>query len=168
MVTPLYGEISDYRYRLINYVGGGLMLGASFSSALHFTRGLRNAPSGGRLAGGVHAVRTNVPPVAGRCGGFVAAFWAVESAVCLARGRREDHWNSIVAGATTFGLYNARRGAPAATLCALVGAASFAGVAGIWWTMELWHSTIAQHYRREVQMNHGSPADPIVGAIEYR
>ncbi|CAO2201445.1 unnamed protein product [Urochloa humidicola] len=159
MVTPLYGEISDYRYRLIDYVGGGLMLGASFGSAFHFIRGLRNAPNGGRLAGGFHAVRTKVPPVAGSCGAFLAAFWAIESGVCLARDRREDHWNSIVAGATTFGLSNARKGFRPATLCALLGAASFAGVAGIWWTIELGDSTIVQHYRREAQMNQGSQAD---------
>jgi hypothetical protein len=48
----------------------------------------------------------------------------------LARGGREDHRNSIAAGAAAFGLAKARRGALAATLFALLGAATFAGLAG--------------------------------------
>ncbi|CAL4998375.1 unnamed protein product [Urochloa decumbens] len=169
MVKPFYGEISDYRYRLVDYVGDGILLGVSFGSPFHFVRGLRSSPRGSaRLAGGVHAIRTNVPRFAGEWGAVMASVWAVESAVCLARGRKEDHWNSIAAGAVTCGLANVRRGAPAATLGALVGAASFAGLAGVWWTIELWHSTLVQHCRREAQMNHGSPADPTTGSIEYR
>ncbi|CAL5002492.1 unnamed protein product [Urochloa decumbens] len=143
--TPYYGEISDYRYRLVDYVGDGILLGVSFGSPFHFVRGLRSSPRGARLAGGVHAIRTNVPRFAGEWGALMASLWAVESAVCLARGRREDHWNSIAAGATILGLANARRGVPAATLSALLGAASFAGLAGMWWTIELWHSR--QHHR---------------------
>ncbi|CAO2206600.1 unnamed protein product [Urochloa humidicola] len=95
MVTPSYGEISDYRYRLINYMGDGILLGTSFGSAFHFIRGLRNSPRGARLAGSVHAIRTNVPRFAGEWGAVMASLCAVESAVCIARGRTEDHWNSI-------------------------------------------------------------------------
>ncbi|KAF8701883.1 hypothetical protein HU200_033210 [Digitaria exilis] len=161
--TPLYGEISDYRHPLVDYVGDGFLIGASFGSAYHFTRGAlrrRSPPSGGgRLAGGVRAVRNNVPLVAGRCGAQLAVFWAVESAASAARGvPREDHWNTIAAGAATCGLASARRGAPAAAaLFALLGAAAFAGLAGAWWIMDVdaWHS----RRRREVQMNRGSPDD---------
>ncbi|RCV30828.1 hypothetical protein SEVIR_6G137600v4 [Setaria viridis] len=161
-----YVEISDYRYRLIDYVGDGFVLGASFGSAFHFIRGLRNSPDGGRLAGGVRAVRTNVPRVAGRGGACLALFWAVESATCLAR-RRDDLWNSIAAGAATGGLFNVHRGAPAATLFALLGAASFVGLAGALWSVDLWNSRLFDHFA-EVELNRGSPADPIVGSIEYR
>ncbi|CAO2201572.1 unnamed protein product [Urochloa humidicola] len=168
VTTPFYGEISDYRYRLVDYVGNGVLLGTSFGSSFHFIRGLRNSPRGARFAGSLHAIRTNVPRLAGEGGAVMATFWAVESAVCLARGRKEDHWNSIAAGAVIGGLASVRRGAPAATLFALVGAASFAGLAGVWWTIEFCHSTLVQHYRREAQMNHGLPADLITGSIEYR
>ncbi|KAF8675598.1 hypothetical protein HU200_047670 [Digitaria exilis] len=168
---PTYGEISDYRYRLIDYVGGGFALCASSGSAFHFTKGFRSSPNGGRLAGGARAVRTNVPRFAGRGGAFLAVFWAVESGMCLARDWREDHWNSIAAGAATFGLGNARRGAPAATLFALLGAASFAGLAGAWWTLDLWNSIRVDHVSPPLVAINSCPTDQgaqTVGSIEYR
>lgn len=196
MVTPSYGEISDYRYRLIDYVGGGFSLSAVFGSAFHFASGFRNSPSGGRLVGGVRAVRTNVPPFAGRGGALLAGLWAVESAMCLARDRREDHWNTTVAGTATSGLAYAQRGTRAATLSSLLGAATFTGLAGAWWSLELYlyHSRL-NRLASEIQVDHGSPpfvqrrtffrqwlatagvaikpcrtdhGTPIVGSIEYR
>ncbi|KAF8697447.1 hypothetical protein HU200_036048 [Digitaria exilis] len=159
MATPSYGEISDYRYRLIDYVGGGFSLSAVFGSAYHFASGFRNSPSGGRLAGGVRAVRTKVPPFAGRGGALLAVIWAIESGMCLARGRREDHWNTIVAGTATCGLAYARRGAPAATLHALLGAATFAGVVGASLALDLYlyHQSRLNSLGREIQVDHCSP-----------
>ncbi|OEL20440.1 hypothetical protein BAE44_0018540 [Dichanthelium oligosanthes] len=72
--------------------------------------------------------------------------------MCLAHGRSEDPWNSIVAGATTFGLANARRGAPAATFFVLLGAKTVEGIAGAEWTFELIHSLNGQF-----ELNHDSP-----------
>ncbi|CAO2201567.1 unnamed protein product [Urochloa humidicola] len=168
MVMPSYGEISDYRYRLIDYVGDGFLIGSSFGSAFHFLKGLRNSPSGGRLAGGVHAVRRNVPRVAGRGAASLALFWAFESATCLARGWNDDRWNSVPAGAATLGIVNARRGAPAAALFALLGATTFAGLAVAWWGLDLWCSPLIHYYAYQGQPNHSSPPDPIVGSIEDR
>lgn len=158
----MYGDIPDYRYRIMDYVGDGFLVGGSLGSAFHFIRGFKNSPSDGRrLAGGIRAVRTNLPRVAGSSGAGLAVFSAFESAMFLARGGREDHWNSIAAGAAAFGLAKARRGALAATLFALLGAATFAGLAGARWTVELWHSRL-HRLDREVRMNRGLlPAPPL-------
>ncbi|CAL5002491.1 unnamed protein product [Urochloa decumbens] len=168
VATPSYGEISDYRYRLVDYVGDGFLIGSSFGSAFHFLKGLRNSPSGRRLAGGVHAVRKNVPRFAGRSAASLALFWAIESATCLARGGIDDHWNSVPAGAATFGIFSARRGAPAAALFALLGATTFSGFAVAWWGLDLLCSPLLDYHAQEGQLNHASPADPIVGSIENR
>ncbi|CAO2187987.1 unnamed protein product [Urochloa humidicola] len=168
MVMPFYGEISDYRYRLVDYVGEGFLIGSSFGSAFHFLKGLRNSPSGGRLAGGVHAVRKNVPRVAGRATASLALFWAFESAAGLARGRIYDHWNSVPAGAATLAIVNARRGASAAALFALLGATTFAGLAVAWSGLDLLCSPLLDYYTHQDQPNHSSPADPIVGSIKNR
>ncbi|CAO2163519.1 unnamed protein product [Urochloa humidicola] len=119
----LNGEVPDYRYRLIDYVGDGILIGLTIGSPYQFIKGLYNSPSGGRLAGGVHAVRTEAPRYAGRLAGGLAVFWALESGMSLARHGREDHLNSIVAGTATYGLINLHRGAPIAARSALLAAA---------------------------------------------
>ena len=126
----MYGEIPDYRYRLIDYVGDGIVIGSSIGTPYHFTKGFLNSPNGGRLAGGVRAVRTDVPRFAGRLAGLLAVFWAHESGMSLARRRREDHWNHIIAGIGTYALAIMHRGAPAAARSALLAGHGDRGVVG--------------------------------------
>ncbi|WVZ77677.1 hypothetical protein U9M48_025517 [Paspalum notatum var. saurae] len=157
---PTYGEIRDHRYRLIDYVGDGFLVNASYGSAVHFVRGLiSNSSHGGRLAAGVRAARTHALRYGGAGGTGMAIFWACESAMFLARGRREDPWNFIAAGAGTFGLCSARRGAAGAALFALLGAASCAGIAGAWWASESWYSH-CRKMGRETPKSRGLPPPP--------
>ncbi|CAO2188781.1 unnamed protein product [Urochloa humidicola] len=154
----MYTEIPDYRYRLIDYVGDGILIGSYLGSPFYFIRGLHNSPRGGRLAGGVHAVRANVPRFAGMIAGRLAVFSVLESGMSLARGRREDQWNTIVAGTGTYGLDHLRRGgAPAAARGALLAAAFFVGMALAEFSFDDWHSRLVRS-GREIRMQGWLPA----------
>ncbi|KAF8701880.1 hypothetical protein HU200_033207 [Digitaria exilis] len=154
----MYDEIPDYRYRLIDYVGDGIVLGALIGSPYYFIRGLCNSPSrGGRLAGGVHAVRTNVPRFCGRGAGILAVFWALESGMSLARRRREDKWNLIVAGTGTYALVNVRRGARAAARSSLLASMFYVGISLAGLSFASWHSGVVRS-GRECRIQGGLPA----------
>ncbi|CAO2163369.1 unnamed protein product [Urochloa humidicola] len=117
-----YGKIPDRRHRFISFVGDGFVVGLASSSAFHFVSGLRGSPRGGRLAGGAQAVRAKAPAFACWLGAYAAARCSLETAMSIAR-RREDNWNSIAAGAASMGLLEIHRGARAAALSAIIGAA---------------------------------------------
>ncbi|CAO2188208.1 unnamed protein product [Urochloa humidicola] len=117
-----YGKIPDRRRRFISFVGDGFVVGLVSSSAFHFLSGLRGSPRGGRLAGGAQAVRAKAPAFACWLGAYAAVFFSLETAMSIAR-PREDSWNSIAAGAASSCLLEMRRGARAAALSALIGAA---------------------------------------------
>lgn len=153
----MYLEIPEYSYRLIDYVGDGFFIGSLIGSPYYFIRGLCNSPSGGRLAGGVHAVRTNVPRFSGRGAGLLAVFWALESGMCLARRRREDMWNSIVAGTGTFALVNIRRGARAAARSSLLASMFYVGIVLADLSFDSWHSGLVRS-GREFRIQGGLPA----------
>ncbi|CAO2188775.1 unnamed protein product [Urochloa humidicola] len=152
----MYAEIPDYRYRLIDYVGDGILIGSFVGSPFYFIRGLYNSPSGGRLAGGVHAVGANVPRFAGMLAGRFAVC-ALESGMSLARDRREDHLNSAVAGTATYGLVNLHRGAPAAARVTLLAAAFSVGIAFADVSFDDWHSRLVRS-GREIRMQGWLPA----------
>ncbi|CAL5006303.1 unnamed protein product [Urochloa decumbens] len=153
----MYDEIPDYRYRLIDYVGDDILIGSSLGSPFYFIKGLYNSPGGGRLAGGVHAVHANVPLFAGRLAGRLAVFSAMGSGMSLARGRKEDPWNTIVAGTGTLGLVNLHRGAPAAARAALLAAAFFIGMAFADFSFDDWHSRLIRS-GGEVRIHRWLPA----------
>ncbi|CAO2210803.1 unnamed protein product [Urochloa humidicola] len=159
MQFHLNGEVPDYRYRLIDYVGDGIVIGLSVGSPYHFIKGIYASPNGGggRLAGGVRAVRTEAPRFAGRLAGRLAVIWALESGMSLARGRREDHLNAVVAGTATFGLVNLHRGAPAAARSALLAAAFYVALAEADVGLDVWHSRLIRS-GRQVGIENGLPA----------
>ncbi|XP_062213721.1 mitochondrial import inner membrane translocase subunit TIM17-3-like [Phragmites australis] len=128
---PTYGGIPDLRWRLFHEVGWGFLIGGGCGSSLHFLRGLRNWPSGGRLVGAAHDLRVNAPRVAGSWGAFFGISCAFESAMSLAR-RKEDPWNSVAAGAATWGLLDARLGARAAARSVILGATVVALFQGVY------------------------------------
>jgi mitochondrial import inner membrane translocase subunit TIM17 len=131
MGKPLYDRIPDHRHRLVDSVGECFLLGAAGVPVYQFVRGLRGAPrrrKKGRAR--EHAphrrfVRRRLHRVLRRA----------ESAVSLARGGKEDPWNSIAAGAASSGLRNVRRG----PFCAgLIGASLVAVAAGVFCTVFGW------------------------------
>ncbi|KAJ6372350.1 hypothetical protein OIU76_026770 [Salix suchowensis] len=84
--------------RILDDIGGAFGMGAVGGSAFHFIKGVHSSPTGTRLFGGTQAVRMNAP-------------------------RKEDPWNSIIAGAATGGFLSMRQG-----LGASARAAAFGGV----------------------------------------
>ncbi|GJM92204.1 hypothetical protein PR202_ga08645 [Eleusine coracana subsp. coracana] len=129
---PFYDwPIPDHRHRLVDFVGEAFLIGAAGVSAYQFVRGLRGAPSGGRLAAGAHAVRANTPRVVGSFAAFSAVYCAAECAVSVARGGKEDTWNSIAAGAAAAALKHSRRGAFGAARAGLIGASAVAAAVGV-------------------------------------
>ncbi|RVW38325.1 Mitochondrial import inner membrane translocase subunit TIM17-2 [Vitis vinifera] len=82
--------------RILDDVGGAFGMGAVGGSAFHFLKGIYNSPKGERVIGGSQAVRMNAP-------------------------RKEDPWNSIIAGAATGGFLQMRQGLAASTRSAIFG-----------------------------------------------
>ncbi|KAF8697340.1 hypothetical protein HU200_035933 [Digitaria exilis] len=121
----MYDEIPDYRYRLIDYVGDGIVLGALIGSPYYFIRGLCNSMPSARTGAGLLAV-----------------FWALESGMSLARRRREDKWNLIAAGTGTYALVNVRRGARAAARSSLLASMFYVGISLAGLGFAAWHSGV--------------------------
>ena len=88
--VPVYEGRPDRIYEVVDFVGELFLFGAAGGSAIHFVKGLHGSPGGARLAGAVHAVRANVPRVAGKFGAYCVALTAIEGAVSLARGKDRD------------------------------------------------------------------------------
>ncbi|KAL6878500.1 hypothetical protein ACP4OV_012670 [Aristida adscensionis] len=100
-------------------------MGAVGGAAFHFAGGLRNSPTGHRLAGGATAVRMNAPRIGGSFAVWGGLFSCADCAMVHAR-QKEDPWNSIVAGAAAGGLLSLRQGLLACGRSAAVGAALLA------------------------------------------
>ncbi|CAL5002466.1 unnamed protein product [Urochloa decumbens] len=129
---PIYYSYPHPVYGVVGFVGELFLWGATGGAAFHFARGLvRGVPSGGRLAGAVHAASANAPRVAGTFGAYCAAFSAFEEAFSHARGGR-DMWCSVSASAAIWGLHSLRRGGGTAAAAggALLGAAGILAIYG--------------------------------------
>jgi hypothetical protein len=132
MGKPLYDRIPDHRHRhrLVDSVGECFLLGAAGVPSTS-----SSGASAARLVAGRKAVRANTPRIVGSFAAVSTVFYAAESAVSLARGGKEDPWNSIAAGAASSGLRNVRRG----PFCAgLIGASLVAVAAGVFCTVFGW------------------------------
>ncbi|KAF8697468.1 hypothetical protein HU200_036070 [Digitaria exilis] len=133
--TPLYDEIPDHRHRFVDYAGEGFLFGAAFGSAFYAIKGFRNSAVGGRLAGAGRAALVNAPRVGGMLGTISFLFSASNSAMALAR-QKDDPWNSIVAGATSMGLFHMHLGARTAAVSALIGATVSVALEGFRWVSD--------------------------------
>uniref|UniRef100_A0A0E0LN25 Mitochondrial import inner membrane translocase subunit TIM17 n=1 Tax=Oryza punctata TaxID=4537 RepID=A0A0E0LN25_ORYPU len=115
--------------RILDDIGASFGMGAVGGSFFHFVKGLRNSPNGARFAGGMEGVRMNVPRVAGHFAVWCGLFSACDCAIVFAR-QKEDHYNSIIAGAATGGILAARQGLRAVACASLQGGAILALVSG--------------------------------------
>nr|CAB3454900.1 unnamed protein product [Digitaria exilis] len=103
-----------------------VLLGGSF---FHFAKGLRNSPSGARFAGGLQAMRMNVPRVAGSFAVWGGMYSACDCALVYVR-QKEDPWNSILSGAAASGILSVRQGFRAVARSSMYGALLFALISG--------------------------------------
>ena len=79
--------------RILTDTGSEFAVCAVGGSFYHFVKGLRNAPTGARFAGGLEAVRMNAPRI-----GSSFAVWGGLYSVCdctlVYVRQKEDPWNS--------------------------------------------------------------------------
>ncbi|KAI4492443.1 hypothetical protein M0804_002234 [Polistes exclamans] len=110
-------------WRVIDDCGGAFAMGLIGGSLFQSFIGFRNAPSGfrRRLYGGLTAVKTRGPQVAGNFAVWGGLFSAFECTLIRCRSK-EDPWNSIMSGALTGGVLAARTGIPS-----MLGSATFGG-----------------------------------------
>ena len=115
---------------IIHDAGTGFAVGAVGGSFFHFAKGLRNAPSGTRFAGGLQAMHMNVPRVAGSFGVWCGMYSACDCTLVHLR-HKEDHWNSILSGAATCGIFSLRQGLHAVVRSSMQGVIFFALISGV-------------------------------------
>ncbi|KAK8792691.1 mitochondrial import inner membrane translocase subunit TIM17 [Blastocystis sp. subtype 4] len=96
-------------YRLVDDTGGAFMIGAIGGAIWHMFRGFRNSPKGSHIQGMVYAVKTRAPVLGGNF-----AIWGLLYSACdctfSAIRRKEDVWNSIIAGGLSAGILAMRGG----------------------------------------------------------
>ncbi|EOA21779.1 hypothetical protein CARUB_v10002239mg [Capsella rubella] len=111
-------------YGLVNKIGYAFGMGAIGGSVYHFIKGAYNSPIGGRLVGGAQAANMNAPRLGGRFAAYGGLFSAFDCTLVYIR-KKEDPWNSIMAGAATGGFLSLRHGIVAASTSAVMGGVLF-------------------------------------------
>jgi mitochondrial import inner membrane translocase subunit TIM17 len=117
-------------FRIVEDAGGGFVIGAVFGTAFHTIKGARNSPSGQRFSGAIYNAKMRAPVLAG---GFAVWGLLFSSFDCSfeALRRKEDPWNSILAGAATGGALAIRAGPRVAAQQALVGGVLLGAIEGV-------------------------------------
>ncbi|KAL0842956.1 hypothetical protein Bca101_016201 [Brassica carinata] len=116
--------------RIVDDIGGAFGMGAIGGSVFHFIKGTQSSPNGRRLVGGAQAVSMNAPRIGGSFAVFGGLFSAFDYTMVYIR-KKEDPWNSIVAGAATGGFLSMRQGLAAASRSALMGGLLLALIKGV-------------------------------------
>ncbi|KAH0931380.1 hypothetical protein HID58_008497 [Brassica napus] len=107
-------------HHIVDDIGAAFGMGAIGGSVVHFIKGTQNSPKGRRFVGGAQAVSMNAPRL----------FSAFDYTMVYIR-KKEDPWNSIVAGAATGGFLSMRQGLAAASRSALMGGLLLALIKGV-------------------------------------
>lgn len=117
-------------YRIIDDVGGAFAMGAGGGTIWHTVRGWRHSPRGERLLGVTTAVKARAPVLGGNFAVWGLMFSSFDCTFVALR-RKEDPWNSIMAGAATGGLLVARGGRRAMARHAVAGGVLLALIEGL-------------------------------------
>lgn len=117
-------------YRIVSDAGGAFALGAAGGTVWHSVRGWRNSPRGERLLGMRTAVKARAPVLGGNFAVWGLMFSSFDCTFAWLR-RKEDPWNSIMAGAATGGLLVARAGRRAMVQHAIGGGVMLALIEGL-------------------------------------
>lgn len=117
-------------FRIVEDTGGGFFFGAVLGSGWYMFKGARNSPSGQRFRGALYNAKMRTPVLAG---GFAVWGLLFSSYDCSfeALRRKEDPWNSILAGAATGATLAARAGPRAAAGQAVIGGVLLAAIEGV-------------------------------------
>ena len=102
-------------------VGGGLW---------HLLKGMKNAPSGARMRGGIESIRREAPRIGGSFAVWGGLFSTFDCTLVALR-KKEDPWNSIAAAALTGGLLQLRTGVRSAAKSAAFGGILLGMIEGV-------------------------------------
>ncbi|CAF3082724.1 unnamed protein product [Rotaria socialis] len=110
-------------WRIVDDCGGAFAIGAIGGTLFHSIKGFRHAPSGQyrRLIGSLNAVTRRAPRVGASFSAWSCAFSLIDCSCVYVR-NKDDPWNSILSGAATGAILQARLGAGA-----MIGSAIFGG-----------------------------------------
>lgn len=117
-------------FRIVEDAGNAFMFGLVGSGIWNIVGGIRNAPSGHRIAQAVSRIKARAPLTAG---GF--AIWGMMYSICdctiASIRKKEDPWNAIASGAATGGILAIRGGYKLAAKNAAMGGAILAVIEGL-------------------------------------
>ncbi|CAF0766978.1 unnamed protein product [Rotaria sordida] len=107
-------------WRIVDDCGGAFALGTIGGTFFHSIKGFRHAPSGQfrRLIGSLNAVKQRAPRIGASFGAWGCTFSLLDCSFVYLR-KKEDPWNSILSGAATGAILQARQG-PAAMFASAV------------------------------------------------
>ncbi len=117
-------------YRILDDIGGAFVMGSVGGGLFHLIRGFRNSPRGERMLGMRMAVKARAPVLGGNFAVWGGLFSCFDCTLAYMR-RKEDPWNSIIAGAVTGGVLAARGGRRAIITNTVVGGAILALIEGL-------------------------------------
>eukprot|EP01029_Cantina_marsupialis_P000455 TRINITY_DN10334_c0_g1_i1.p1 TRINITY_DN10334_c0_g1~~TRINITY_DN10334_c0_g1_i1.p1 ORF type:complete len:170 (-),score=62.35 TRINITY_DN10334_c0_g1_i1:253-762(-) len=107
-------------HRILDDVGGAFAMGCIGGGVWHLFKGARNAPSGGRIVGAFQAARFRAPALGGNFAVWGGLYSSFDCTLSYLR-KKEDPWNSIVAGGLTGGVLAGRSGFKIVAQNAVVG-----------------------------------------------
>ena len=96
-------------YRILDDCGGAFALGAGGGAIFHAFRSYRNSPPGSRFRAVINGVTARAPNVGGQFAIWGTFFSCFDCSLAYVR-RKEDPWNSIIAGAATGAALSFRAG----------------------------------------------------------
>eukprot|EP00899_Mesostigma_viride_P002524 jgi/Mesvir1/12272/Mv00482-RA.1 len=130
-------------HRILDDIGGAFGMGAVGGGIWHWVKGVKNSPGGERMIGGVNALRINAPRIGGSFAVWGGLFSTFDCSLVAIR-KKEDPWNSIMAGAATGGFLQLRSGIGAAGRSALFGGVLLALIEGTGIMLTRMSSQLAQ------------------------
>jgi len=118
-------------WRIVDDCGGAFALGAIGGTLFHSIKGFRHAPSGQyrRLIGSLNAVKQRAPRVGASFSAWGCVFSLIDCSFVYLR-KKEDPWNSIMSGAMTGAILQARQGPGAMFGSAIIGGFILAMIEG--------------------------------------
>ena len=110
--------------------GGAFGMGAVGGGLWHLLKGMKNAPSGARMRGGIESIRREAPRIGGSFAVWGGLFSTFDCTLVALR-KKEDPWNSIAAAALTGGLLQLRTGVRSAAKSAAFGGILLGMIEGV-------------------------------------
>lgn len=136
-------EYAPCPHRILDDAGGAFGMGAVGGGIWYLVKGIRNAPRGERMIGGLHMMQLRSPILAGNFAVWGGMFASYDCLLMHVR-EKEDPWNAICSGAFTGATLAARAGVRTAATQGLIGGVFLALIEGLSLVMTKWMSKRTQ------------------------